>query len=231
MNDLSYMGITFLLPFVVVFALFYFIPAGKSGSSADVKGTLYGLKIRAGGAFGLYLIILLIAIAFTNARLKEKEQANAAALQSKQTENAALQAANNQLRVAKETWRIRGQVVLAGSAPQAYQVDVIPPKPNLDLHGKFDFDLRIPPKTDQAGPLHIPEIVISRDGYEPVSFRLDPDAKITAGYSPIKYSVNFDQGSREIRIDPGIRLEVAKKEGYSPTQTLPAPLGSPLPSN
>ena len=231
MNDLSYMVLTFLLPFVVVLGLFYFMPAGKGGGSADVKGTLYGLKIRAGGAFGLYLIVLLIAIGVNNARLKAKERDNAAALQSKQTENAALQAANNQLRVQKETWRIKGQVVLAGSAPQAYKVEVIPPRPNLDSRGIFEFDLRIPPKTDYAGPQYIPEIVISRDGYEPVSFRLDPDAKYTAGYDEIKGAVKFDQAGREIHIEPPIKLVAASKEPYNPPPTLPTPLPSPVPTN
>lgn len=229
--DLIYMAVTFLLPLVVALAIFYVIPARKGGSSAGVEGTLYGLKIKAGGALAGYVIVLLFAIPFTNARMKAKEDAAAALLKSKQSENVELQAANTMLRVQKETWRIKGQVVLAGSAPQAYKVEVIPPRPNLDSRGIFEFDLRIPPKTDYAGPQYIPEIVISRDGYEPVSFRLDPDAKYTAGYDEIKGAVKFDQAGREIHIEPPIKLVAASKEPYNPPPTLPTPLASPVPTN
>jgi hypothetical protein len=213
------MAVTFLLPLVVAVGAFYLTPAGKGRSSASVEGTLYGLKIKAGYAFAAYVIVLLFAIPFTNKRLEKKEQ-----------ENDALRTANNQLRVQKETWRIKGQVVLAGSAPQAYKVEVIPPRPHLDSRGKFEFDLRIPPRTDYAGPQYIPEIVISRDGYEPVSFRLDPDARYTAGYGEIRDAVTFDEPGREIRIESPIRLVAAPREPYNPPPTLPSPVPTPSPS-
>ena len=163
MNDLAFMAAAFLLPLVVAFGLFYFIPAGNAKNTADFHGKIRGLKIKASGAIGGYLIVLVFAIEFANSILKSREAEDSAQLKAKQSENEDLRKANDKLRVETETWKIYGWISLGDQMadPQKCSLVVVPPKQTIYPDGHFTIEMRIPPS--QAGPRDIPEIVIGHE--------------------------------------------------------------------
>jgi hypothetical protein len=147
MSDFLYMAAVILLPLIPAFIIFKLIP----GATADVEGPFQGFKLKLGGAFAGYFVVVLVA--FLEVRLMLEP---------------------NRVRL----WHVTGNVSLedAASGPiTAALVQIEPPHSTIkDGQGRFGFSLAIPRKHTQE---EVRYIYLSYPEYQTVGLELDPDGE------------------------------------------------------
>lgn len=170
-DDFLYIAAIILLPLIPAFIIFKLIP----GSTADAEGPFQGLKLKLGGAFAGYFIVVLVAWAQVRVMLEP-----------------------SRVRV----WHVTGSVSLAGADAgpvTAIQVQVEPPRSAIkDGQGRISFPLAIPRKhsVDELSCLYF-----SFPGYETAYLELDPDGKHLAAYqSDAQKAVRIDDANSVIDI-------------------------------
>jgi len=181
-DDFLYLAAVILLPVVPALVIFKLLP----GSSADAEGPFQGLKLKLGGAFAGYFIVVLVAWAQVRLILEPSRV---------------------------RLWQVTGSVSLEEGATgpvTAALVQVEPPHSGVKSDGRISFSLPIPRK-HSGEELHY--LYVSYPGYQPVSLELDPDGKHLAAYqSDAQKTVRVDD--KDSVIDVGsIVLKKATRPG------------------
>jgi len=135
------LGVVILLPIVPAYLLFKALP-----STAEITGPWKGLQIKLGGAFGGYIIVLLIILHY------------------------------HTLWSPYEVWQLNGQVVdQSGSAITALDPgDVTITPPDVTAPGAGQFTLMFNTSTGIGGQVQYPTVVIAHPGYAEQVISLDP---------------------------------------------------------
>ena len=180
--DLTYMLVILLLPMVPAFLLFRFLP-----STASVKGPMKGMSVKFGGAFGGYIGAVLIAWQIAGSLLAPNWSDN---------------------------WNVVAHIefdgAAGGSPPVGEAVVVVrPPSAAIDPGGTVQMPVSIPRVSQTA--LGIQRLIVSYDGYAPVTVPLAPSGASEAAYGGDDYKVTFDQSSRQIVIGRPIVLTKAAR--------------------
>jgi len=179
-GDYVYMLLILLLPLLPAFILFWFLP-----SSADVQGPLKGLKVKLGGAFGGYIVGVLLSWQVASSLLEPTWSDN---------------------------WNVVAHVKFDGtstSRPNLSEAVVLvhPPIPDIDPGGLLQIKVPIP--RIHIGAIDIQRLIVAYDGYETVTVPLDPDGKHIGTYGDQDYHVTFDARSHQIVIQQPIVLTKA----------------------
>jgi hypothetical protein len=175
--DYVYMLFVLLMPLIPAFLLFWFLP-----SSSEVEGPFKGLKIKLGGAFGAYIVAVVLSW-----------QVAVSLLQPTWSDN----------------WNLIAHVNFDGSqakhpSPSEALVLVHPPTAVIDSSGVLQMQVTLPVVHTSAS--EIPSLIISHEGYEPVSVMLDPDGHHLAAYGGEDYKVSFDKRKHEIVVNKPVFL-------------------------
>lgn len=167
--DLSYMLLILLLPVVPAFVLFRFLP-----SSATAEGPLKGLNIKLGGAFAGYIVAVLVAWQIADSLLQPNWSDN---------------------------WNVIAHIEFdrqsANHPPVGEALVVVrPPSAVIDPGGTVQIPVAIS-RAPQNG-LGIQRLIVSYDGYEPVTVPLDASNAAVPTYGGEDYQVTFNNASRQI---------------------------------
>lgn len=180
--DLSYMLVILLLPILPAFLLFRFLP-----STASVEGPMKGLSLKFGGAFGGYIAAVLIAWQIAGSLLAPTWSDN---------------------------WNVVAHIQFdpsAAGSPPIGEVAVVvrPPSAAIDPGGTVQMPVSIPRVAQSA--LGIQRLIVSYDGYAPVTVPLVPASDSEAAYGGEDYKVTFDKSSMQIVIGRPIVLTKAAR--------------------
>jgi hypothetical protein len=178
--DYVYMLLILLIPIIPAFILFRFLP-----SSANVKGPLKGLDIKLGGAFGGYIVAVILSWRVALSLLTPTWSDN---------------------------WNVVAHVKFAGPegnhpSPTEAIVLVRPPAPDIGSDGVIQLRIAIP--RVHMNSYDLQRLVVAHDGYETVTVPLDPDQKHLASYGGEDYQVRFDAKKKEITVTQPIVLTKA----------------------
>jgi hypothetical protein len=177
--DLYYMLVILLVPILPAFLLFRYLP-----SYGIVKGPFKGMNIKFGGAFAGYIAAVLVAW-----------QIAASLLQPTWSDN----------------WNVVAHVQFegAGGNPPVGETAVVvrPPSAAIDPGGTVQMAVSIP--RAPQGALGIQRLIVSYDGYLPVTVPLAPTSTSSAAYGGEDYQVTFDKATRQIVIARPIVLTKA----------------------
>ena len=185
-DDFLYIAAVILLPLFPAFIIFKLIP----GSTADAQGPFQGLKLKLGGAFAGYFIVVLVAFAEVKFILAKSRV---------------------------QMWEIQGTVSLAdGGTPDtsiaAALVHVEPPNARIrDAYGKLRFPLAIAVEHSTEGS---PLLSISCPGYRSVTLELDPDGKHVSAYvDDAQKTVHIDKKNSVIDVGHVVLARESRPSG------------------
>lgn len=178
MRDYMFMLLILLIPLIPAFVLFRFLPESR----ADVEGPLKGLTIKLGGAFGGYVVGVLLSWQIANFLLAPTWSDN---------------------------WTVVAKVVfdeppVGGSHISDSLVLMHPPTPDLDSEGNLQMMVAIP--RVHTGAVDIPRLIVACEGYETANVPLDSDSKHLGAYGARDYQVTFDSRKHQIIVRQPIVL-------------------------
>ena len=178
-GDYIYMLLILLLPLAPAFILFKFLP-----SSADAGGPLKGLTIKLSGAFGGYIVAVLLSWQIANSLLAPMWSDN---------------------------WIVVAQVKLDGAQIEGANVSesvvlMHPPTPDINSDGRLQMPIAIP---RVRSAMFTPTLTIEYHGYETANVTLDPDNKSVGAFGQKDYEVKFDAKTHRIIVGQPIILTKA----------------------
>lgn len=146
MANLVYIVVAVLLPILPAYLLYRLLP-----SETQVEGPWQGLRIKLGGAFGGYFLVLLAILAFAKTF------------------------------PAREVWHVSGQIRLddgdARVIEDLVELQLIPSATSVLPNGAFDLDVLASPSSS-SGLLELPVLVVRYAGYRPEPIRLEEAADL-----------------------------------------------------
>src|SRR5262245_53642346 len=198
MDSLIHISVGVLLPLVPAYILFKTLP-----TDATVEGPWKGLKIKLGGGFGGYFLLVLLVLSYL---YWMNEQRN------KQTEE--VRRLTEELRLYKEienraykVFAVRGKV---GAEDKSYfdtvedfQIYRLPKIGGVSPNGKFEAYIPVRLKPDAT--LDPTEIIIDYPSYSAASVNLDDNNLVTQKLA-----------DREITLKTPVIMLKKHEEGYSP---------------
>jgi len=165
-----------LLPLLPSFFLFKLLP-----SEAQATGPLKGLKVKLGGAFAGYVVVLLLLWGVASPYLKKSGY---------------------------QIWKVSGSVAFNPATVRPNPNDVVcyirPPELHLQNDNSFEFEL--PLHELSSGRLEFPKLIFDLHGYDPVTVHvLQPGDKPPFGVKAFTQTV--EKKSRNVRINEPIVLQ------------------------
>jgi hypothetical protein len=132
MQNLLVITVAILLPLIPAYLLFRLLP-----SEGSVEGPWHGLKIKLGGAFAAYFLLVVTVLAFSR------------------------------MLPQYEVWTVQGEIRLADGEqfhPQMVSFSVDPPGSTPKPNGFFSLELLAKP--NNAGDPELPWLIVDHPGYK-----------------------------------------------------------------
>ena len=146
LTSLLYITVAVILPIVPAYLLYRLLP-----SESQVEGPWQGLRIKLGGAFGGYFLLVITIFFFARSL------------------------------PTYEVWNVRGQVLLDEGderiAQDLVEFKLIPSGVAISPDGRFDLDVFAHPGRS-SGLLELPVLVVGYAGYRPEPVHLDDESQV-----------------------------------------------------
>lgn len=142
LGNIIYLSVAVLLPLIPAFLLFKALPSGS-----DVEGPWRGLKIKLGGAFGGYFLLLITIFGFSKTL------------------------------PSYEVWTVRGQLEFSdgGGVLDENLVRFILKPPRIAVYPDGTFDIPVFALPDPSGSPRLPVLIVEQAGYRPAAVDLEED--------------------------------------------------------